>query len=222
MIIRGSTRSIYFYAVLISLSLVVVSLSKPGIAESLNSTKAAPRTYNISAGYLHDALIQFSQQAGIKLAIDSAMLQGKVTLGLTGDFEIKPALDQLLTGSGLQVVQQGDGYILSEVLASPADPVITTLPSIQITASNTNRYAAVSTSTATKTNTLLRDVPQSITVITNDLIKDQSIRSIGDAVRYVPGVGVSQGEGNRDALVMASVMMLNTTAIFIILSVLKC
>jgi len=201
MIIRGFTRSIYFYAVLISLSLVVVSLSKPGIAESLNSTKAAPRTYNISAGYLHDALIQFSQQAGIKLAIDSAMLQGKVTLGLTGDFEIKPALDQLLTGSGLQVVQQGDGYILSEVLASPADPVITTLPSIQITASNTNRYAAVSTSTATKTNTLLRDVPQSITVITNDLIKDQSIRSIGDAVRYVPGVGVSQGEGNRDALV---------------------
>lgn len=107
MIIRGFTRSIYFYAVLISLSLVVVSLSKPGIAESLNSTKAAPRTYHIPAGYLHDALIQFSQQAGIKLAIDSAMLQGKVTLGLTGDFEIKPALDQLLTGSGLQVVQQG-------------------------------------------------------------------------------------------------------------------
>ncbi|UJP01797.1 MAG: TonB-dependent siderophore receptor, partial [Nitrosomonas sp.] len=72
---------------------------------------------------------------------------------------------------------------------------------IQVTASNTNRYAAVSTSTATKTNTLLRDVPQAISVITNEFIRDQSIRSLGDAVRYVPGVGVSQGEGNRDALV---------------------
>lgn len=201
MIIRGFKRSIYFYAVLISLGLPVVFLSKSAIAESINSTKPALRTYSIPAGYLHDALIQFSEQAGIKLAIDSAMLQGKVTLGLTGDFEIKPGLDQLLAGSGLQVVQQNDGYTLMAAPASPAEPVVTTLPSIQITASNTNRYAAVSTSTATKTNTLLRDVPQSISVITNELIKDQSIRSIGDAVRYVPGVGVSQGEGNRDALV---------------------
>lgn len=201
MIIRGLIRSTYFCAVLISLSLTVVFLSKPSFAESLNSTTPAQRTYSIPAGYLHDALIQFAQQAGIKLAIDSAMLQGKVTLGLTGDFEVKSGLDQLLAGSGLQVVQQNDGYTLMAAPAPPAEPVVTTLPSIQITASNTNRYAAVSTSTATKTNTLLRDVPQSISVITNELIKDQSIRSIGDAIRYVPGVGVSQGEGNRDALV---------------------
>src|SRR5690606_9117787 len=87
------------------------------------------------------------------------------------------------------------------ISASPTDPVATVLPAIQITANATNRYAAVSTNTATKTNTVLLDVPQSISVITDDLIKDQSIRSIGDAVRYVPGVGVSQGEGNRDALV---------------------
>ena len=60
---------------------------------------------------------------------------------------------------------------------------------------------ATSSTTATKTNTLLRDVPQSISVVTESVIKDQSIRSIADAVRYVPGVGVSQGEGNRDALI---------------------
>lgn len=201
MIIRGFVRSIYFCAVLISLSLMVVLLSKTSFAESINGTTSTQQTYNISAGFLYEALIQFSQQAGIKLAIDPVKLQGKVTLGLVGDFDIKSALDQLLTGSGLQVVKQDDSYTLMEVPTPPAEPVVTTLPSIQITASNTSRYAAVSTSTATKTNTLLRDVPQSISVITNELIKDQSIRSIGDAIRYVPGVGVSQGEGNRDALV---------------------
>ena len=201
MIIHGFARSFYFFAVLISLNLTVVLLPKPTFAEALNSATPALRTFNIPAGFLYEALIQFSQQAGIKLAIDPAKLQGKVTFGLTGNFDIKSALDQLLTGSGLQVLKQDDSYTLTEVPASSADPVVTTLPSIQITASNTNRYAAVSTTTATKTNTLLRDVPQSITVITNELIKDQSIRSIADAVRYVPGVGVSQGEGNRDALV---------------------
>jgi catecholate siderophore receptor len=54
-------------------------------------------------------------------------------------------------------------------------------------------------STATRTNTPLRDVPQSITVITNDVIADQGMRSMADVVRYVPGVSMGQGEGHRDA-----------------------
>ncbi|SEO75126.1 catecholate siderophore receptor [Nitrosomonas oligotropha] len=200
MTIRGFTRYICFCAVFVSVCLAAVFLPQPSVAQSIN-TSAAVRTYDISAGYLHDALTQFSQQAGIKLALDPALLQGKVTHGLTGDFEIKAALDQLLIGSGLQVAQRDDGFAIVVVPSASPEPAVTTLPAIQVTASNTNRYAAVSTSTATKTNTLLRDVPQAISVITNELIKDQSVRSIGDAVRYVPGVGISQGEGNRDALV---------------------
>ncbi|PTQ78711.1 catecholate siderophore receptor [Nitrosomonas oligotropha] len=200
MTIRGFTRYICFCAVFVSVCLAVAFLPQPSVAQSIN-TSAAVRTYDISAGYLHDALTQFSQQAGIKLALDPALLQGKVTHGLTGDFDVKAALDQLLTGSGLQVAQRDDGFAIVVVPSASPEPAVTTLPAIQVTASNTNRYAAVSTSTATKTNTLLRDVPQAISVITNELIKDQSVRSIGDAVRYVPGVGISQGEGNRDALV---------------------
>ncbi len=60
-------------------------------------------------------------------------------------------------------------------------------------------YADQSISSATKTETLLRDVPQSITVVTEDLIKDQAMRSMADVVRYVPGVSMAQGEGHRDA-----------------------
>lgn len=61
-------------------------------------------------------------------------------------------------------------------------------------------YNATSSRTATKTDTELKDTPQSISVVTQDVIKDQSIQSISDAVRYIPGVTASQGEGNRDAL----------------------
>lgn len=89
MIIRGFTQNIYFCAVFIALSLVMVFLPESSVAEPLDSTTATVRTYDIPAGYLHDALTQFSQQAGIKLVIDPALLQGKVTLGLTGDFDFK-------------------------------------------------------------------------------------------------------------------------------------
>ncbi len=62
-------------------------------------------------------------------------------------------------------------------------------------------YQAKSSQSATKTETDLRDTPQSISVITQDLIKDQSVQSVSQAVQYVPGVQAAQGEGNRDALI---------------------
>lgn len=66
-------------------------------------------------------------------------------------------------------------------------------------------YFTNSTSVATKTNTPLIDVPQSVSVLTKDFIKDQSFQSIDDVTRYVPGVAVHQGEGNRDELVIRGV-----------------
>ena len=55
------------------------------------------------------------------------------------------------------------------------------------------------TTTATRTSTPLRDVPQAISTINRDLITDQSMKSMADVVNYVPGVGMAQGEGHRDA-----------------------
>jgi catecholate siderophore receptor len=62
-----------------------------------------------------------------------------------------------------------------------------------------------STSTATKSNIRLVNIPQSVTVLTKDYIRDQSFQSLTDATRYVPGVAVHQGEGNRDELVIRGV-----------------
>src|SRR5436305_5784037 len=64
---------------------------------------------------------------------------------------------------------------------------------------------ANSTSVATRTNTALLNVPQSVAVLTKDFIQDQSTHSITDLTRYVPGVAVHQGEGNRDELVIRGV-----------------
>jgi catecholate siderophore receptor len=63
-------------------------------------------------------------------------------------------------------------------------------------------YVATQTSTATKTNTPLINVPQSVTVLTKQFIQDQNFQSLNEAVRYVPGVIPHQGEGNRDQVVI--------------------
>ena len=54
----------------------------------------------------------------------------------------------------------------------------------------------------TKTATPLRDVPQSVTVTTRELIHDQMMLSIGDVMRYTPGIQVHQGENNRDQVII--------------------
>ena len=71
-----------------------------------------------------------------------------------------------------------------------------------VTVTESAGYQAGAVSTATKTLTPLRDVPQSITVVPQELMKDQMMMSIGDVVRYVPGITAIQGENNRDQLVI--------------------
>ncbi len=61
-------------------------------------------------------------------------------------------------------------------------------------------YIATGTSTATKTNTPLQNIPQSITIITKEQAEDQGSETLGEALQYVPGVTVSQGEGHRDQI----------------------
>jgi catecholate siderophore receptor len=58
------------------------------------------------------------------------------------------------------------------------------------------------TRTATKTATPLRDVPQAVTVVTSAQIAEMSMQGISDIVRYMPGIGVASGEGNRDTPIL--------------------
>ena len=63
-------------------------------------------------------------------------------------------------------------------------------------------YQIPSITSATKTSTLLRDIPQSVSVVTSTLIAEQRMQSMSDVVRYMPGVGMAQGEGNRDTPIL--------------------
>lgn len=53
-----------------------------------------------------------------------------------------------------------------------------------------------------KTPTPIINVPQSLTIISDIQIKEQGFSSVGDILRYTPGLSVSQGEGHRDAIII--------------------
>lgn len=80
------------------------------------------------------------------------------------------------------------------------------LPEVEVAAPKeqqaiTKGYVTRKSTTATKTETELINVPQSISVFNQDLMKDQAVQNLGDVVRYTPGVGAAQGEGNRETFI---------------------
>jgi catecholate siderophore receptor len=63
-------------------------------------------------------------------------------------------------------------------------------------------YSVPAVSSATRTATPVRDVPQAVSVVSRALIADQRMSSMADVARYMPGVGFAQGEGNRDTPIL--------------------
>ena len=89
------------------------------------------------------------------------------------------------------------------VAYSQTTPADTTLPEIKVE-SNDAIYNAPTASTATKINAPLRDIPQTVNVITQAVMRDKGVRSMEDAVKSVPGVSLVHGDGQRDQVFTVS------------------
>lgn len=73
------------------------------------------------------------------------------------------------------------------------------LPEVKVQASGEAApYSPPTATSATKIDAPLRDIPQTVNVVSHELIRDQGARSLQDVLRNVPGVGLSHGDGQRD------------------------
>lgn len=89
--------------------------------------------------------------------------------------------------------------------ASPQKETVDALPEVQVTSKaekdqpseKTKSYTVKSTSTATRLNTSIRETPQSISVITRELLDDFRVFSVNDALSYATGIKVEQFETDR-------------------------
>ena len=76
-------------------------------------------------------------------------------------------------------------------------PAESTLPAVTVQG-NEPSYNPTTATSATKINAPLRDIPQTVNVITQELMRDKGVRSMEDAVKSVPGVSLTHGDGQRD------------------------
>jgi catecholate siderophore receptor len=144
--------------------------------------------------------------AGAQVTLTSPGLDmtASVTTGSEGRFSLP-----LAPGSyALNVVKDGFVAISRPVEVAVGNTVLNDIHlqvapvHDSVTVTENPGYLTPASRTATKTQTPLRDVPQSITVVTQQLVRDQLMMSMGDVVRYTPGITAIQGENNRDQVVI--------------------
>jgi catecholate siderophore receptor len=81
-----------------------------------------------------------------------------------------------------------------------AQSAMKTLPEIEVSGNREtgDTYNPPTATTATRMEAPLRDIPQTVTVVPQELLRDQAVRSMEEALKSVPGVGLSHGDGQRD------------------------
>ncbi|UVL87423.1 MULTISPECIES: TonB-dependent receptor [Pseudomonas] len=83
------------------------------------------------------------------------------------------------------------------VHAQTQDPLA--LPATSVTSAYEQQsYKASESKSALKIDAPLRDIPQTVNVVPESVIKDQGAQSMEDVLKNVPGVGLSNGDGQRD------------------------
>ncbi|MCR6651382.1 MAG: TonB-dependent receptor [Cellvibrionaceae bacterium] len=159
-------------------------------------TTTSPKRYDIPTGSLTTALTQFISMSGVYLSGAAELAQGKTTQGLRGHYSTEDGLEKLLEGTGLQAVKSDGGYLLQPL----PQAAMGTLKAVKVTAN-----ADLSSSYATEVASIargadsLKEVPQSVTVVTDKLIEDQNLTMMSDAMAKAPGiVATTDGLGNPE------------------------
>lgn len=169
-------------------------------AQATAASPAAMRQISVPAGPLTAALNQLASQTGLQILFDARLANGKTSRGANGRLTASEALTAVLAGTGLS------GRFTGANSATVVDPTANAglsangavqLGTIEVEGDATQGYVATATSTGTKTDTPLREVPQTVNVITRQELDDRGVTDLNAAAAYTPGIRVIDYPGGQ-------------------------
>ena len=148
------------------------------------SAFAQTKPIDISAQSLGGALTSLATQSGIQILFNADEVKGTKSVALHGQIAPEEALRKLLEGSGFVFGNTGKGtYVIKRSATG-----LTVLPEVLVTADAERGYKANKTTIAGKTPQTLREIPNSVSVLTRDQMNDQNMVTTWDALSQIAGV----------------------------------
>lgn len=173
------------------------ALSPTSTAVAAERSLAAPLRMLIEAQPVDVALNEFARLTGLHVIIDSKLARGITSSTLDGSYTPEDALSRLLRGTGLSYE-----FIATDTVAVRALGVSNTsgssagdsLDEIIVVGTRQERYAASKASLGRFTQDVLT-TPRSIQVIPEQVLIDQQVESVQEALKNVAGLTPGDGFG---------------------------
>lgn len=161
--------------------------------------------FDIPAQSLDTALTAFADQAGLKLVFSAPEIASIFSPGLRGAYTPADGLNALLVGSGYTWTFT-DSRTVTLIRPAGGGAMVLDPVTVQGAAASGSQesawgpvqgYAAKRSGTATKTDTDIKDIPQTINVVPRQVIEDQGATRLADVISNIPNAQTSGTSGNR-------------------------
>ncbi|MBI6939720.1 TonB-dependent siderophore receptor [Pseudomonas putida] len=163
------------------------------------SAHAHTLSFDLPAASLATTLNRIASQSGTIIALEPALVRDKQAPAVVGQMSAEQAMQTALVGSGLQLRITSSGHFS----VTPANQVGDALELSSTTiidnyldpnSEGSGAYAARAVTLGKGTHSL-KEIPQSITVITRKQLDDQGITDLQDALNHTTGIVGAQGIG---------------------------
>lgn len=167
--------------------------------------QAAVRDWNLPAAPLADTLARIAREGARSISADPALLAGRQGHAVQGRFSVEEAAQRALAGSGLAPARTPSGTLtvvaseaatLAPAPAAPASgatlkEVTVTGQAVQTAATEGSGSYAARRASILKGAQSLREIPQSVSVITRQRLDDQNLTTVEQVMEQAMGVSKS-------------------------------
>ncbi|MFP5196678.1 TonB-dependent siderophore receptor [Alcaligenes faecalis] len=178
----------------LGLGAVLLGLCLSALAAPSHAQSSAPQqTISLTAQPLSSALRDLGRQFSVQIVYLPDTVAGRQSPALSGQFTLDQALSRLLAGTGIQVRRSGSNISLSPADSGDAtqlEPVRVQASRYDVTSEGSGSYAAAG-ATIGKSPLSLREIPQSVSVMTRTQMDEQGFTRVADAINYTTGISSS-------------------------------
>ena len=176
--------------------------------------------FDIPAQSLNQALLSFGKQSGQQLMYSTAVADHLRSRPVQGEFTASEAVNLLLAAAPLQAVATREGTLTlrPKAITAVANETVqqpTTLPTVKVKGNleyDANDpynidYVLPNATIGTKTDTPIMETPLNVQVISKQVLKDQQVISLDQALKNVSGVTTGGGAGNNAGQSFSSITL---------------
>lgn len=193
---RARARTAAISVAVFSILPVTLLCLAPRGAQAQDVPLPQTRVYAVAAGNLQAVLSAFGQASGLMISYSAQDIAGKHSAGVNGRYAAKDALAAVLAGTGLGAIAQSNGGYSVVPLPGNSGAAVELAPvsvvgsGNLVTTDGVPSYASPAVSMF-KGATSLRDIPQSVSVLTRQQMDDQNLTTAAAALNQVTGVSTT-------------------------------